>query len=151
VKPPFELEELLKEDELKFHIKSAVNVLRCLTEYYKDRLNPEVYESLINFYSLSESERAEYKTKLRLERGIKKAHQRRQRKLLDEIAFCESRLKSQNAQQNEEFRGRFQARLEQAKRELEDETRKTQDEQRTSEQGEPLESHKSGRIPRKKT
>jgi hypothetical protein len=84
VKPPFEIEELITEDMLKFHQKSAVCVLRCLTEYYKDRLNSEVYDELINYYSMSESERAEYKSQKRQERAHKKALKRKEKRELQE-------------------------------------------------------------------
>ncbi len=84
IKPRFELEECINEDMVEFHQRSAVCVLRVLTEYYKDRLRPEVYQELSTFYSMSESERAEYRSQKLKERAKKRAEKRKRKKEIDQ-------------------------------------------------------------------
>jgi septal ring factor EnvC (AmiA/AmiB activator) len=84
IKPRFEIEQLINEDCARFRQRSAVCVLRILTEYYQDRLGKEIYEQLINFYSMSEAERRTYKDKKLEERARKRAEKRKEKKELQE-------------------------------------------------------------------
>jgi hypothetical protein len=70
-----------------------------LTEHFKDQLPKEVYERLKGEYAMSAVEQRE-RNRLKEEESqnynLERAYKRKARKLLDEIADCEMRLKKKD-------------------------------------------------------
>lgn len=134
-----DLRLLINQDCAKTDQLPATFILKLLTEHYKNRLPKEVYDALIEEYSMTALEQRERK---RLKKQEKERKEDRETlKLREEISLCEIRLREKNLANPDYWKDR----LAQAKEKLEIHLSA-----KTEPQSGLLESHKSGRIPRKR-
>lgn len=89
---PLDLLMLLNRECAENDQLPSTFILRLLTEHFKDKLPTDVYEYLIYQYSMTALEQRERKR----QKAEQPKQDARERKLREEIALCEVRIKDPN-------------------------------------------------------
>jgi hypothetical protein len=105
---PLDLRMKIQEDCAKTSQRPATRILWILTEFYRDRLPPEVYQELHNRYEMTAYEQRELKNQ-KVEQ-VKRTKQKGNVKLKNQLigiehglAVCDLRLKNPVSEQNARF------------------------------------------------
>jgi guanylate kinase len=112
---PLEIRLLLNKECAENDQLPATVILRILAEHYKDKLPQDVYEYLIYQYSLTALQQRERKR----QNEKQPKQDARERKLRDEIAMCDLRLKDTNTANNpDQWRHHWEGRKKRAEESL---------------------------------